>query len=367
MFVLRVLVGAMGVLVVFGAISSAIRLLVLPRHAFDRIGGSVFVVMRQIFALRVRRVHSYAQREAAMAFYAPVSILMLLVVWLLLVMMGYALLDWGLMGGTFADAVVYSGSSLFTLGFAVPAPFVPKLVLFSEAMMGMILVALLISYLPTIYAAFSRRELAITLLDVRAGNPPTAAELLLRASRLGNLDHLSDFWETWETWFADIAESHTSFAALAFFRSPNPDQSWVTAAGTVLDAAALSMALLNEQDTGHHGNVHAAMCVRSGYVALRRIAAIYGQRFSVATQATDPISVSRDEFDAVCDRLASEGVPISPDRDHAWQVYAGWRVNYDAVVITLAAITVAPYAPWISDRSLRVTSPHIRLAERLWK
>src|SRR5205085_8392901 len=109
----------------------------------------------------------------------------------------------------------------------------------SEATIGLILVALLIAYLPTMYAAFSRREAAVSMLEVRAGSPPSAVEMILRFHRLNRLVYFNTLWTSWEVWFVELEESHTSLAALAFFRSPHPDRSWITAAGTVLDAAAL--------------------------------------------------------------------------------------------------------------------------------
>ena len=104
----------------------------------------------------------------------------------------------------------------------------------------MILVALLMAYLPTMYAAFSRREQAVSMLEVRAGNPPSALEMLLRFNRIQGLDKLGDYWKTWEVWFADVEESHTTLPALVFFRSPRSDNSWITAAGAVLDTAAIN-------------------------------------------------------------------------------------------------------------------------------
>ena len=106
---------------------------------------------------------------------------------------------------------------------------------------GILLVALLIAYLPTLYSAFSRREQVVNMLEVRAGSPPSALEMLLRFHRNQGLDKLTDYWRVWEAWFADIEESHTSLAALVFFRSPQPEHSWVTAAGAVLDAASLTL------------------------------------------------------------------------------------------------------------------------------
>jgi len=221
-----------------------------------------------------------------------------------------------------------------------------SLLAFSEAAIGLILVALLIAYLPTMYAAFSRRESAVSLLEVRAGSPPSAAEMILRFNRIHGLTALGEQWRIWEIWFADIEESHTSLPPLVFFRSPMADKSWVTAAGAVLDAAALTLSVI---DIPY--DPQGALCIRAGFLALRRISDFFSVVYNPNPSATDPISIRRDEFDSVLSELARKGVPIKPDLEQGWRDFSGWRVNYDAVLIALAALTMAPPAQWSSDRA----------------
>jgi hypothetical protein len=198
------------------------------------------------------------------------------------------------------------------------------------------------------YSAFSRREAAVNMLDVRAGSPPSAVEMIARYYRIRGLDQLHEIWTTWEMWFADVEETHTSLAALPFFRSPQPDRSWITAAGAVLDAASLVDSALNIPR-----DAHSNLCIRAGYLALRRIADFFQIQYNPDPTAVDPISISREEFDTACDQLAAAGVPLKPDRDLAWRNFAGWRVNYDTALLALAGLCMAPYAPWSSDRSFR--------------
>ncbi len=141
-------------------------------------------------------------------------------------------------------------------------------------------------------------------------------------------------------------ETHTSLAALSFFRSPQPNRSWVTAAGAVLDAAALQASTLDLPR-----DVNAEVCIRAGYVALRHIADFFGIRYDPNPSPTDPISVTRAEYDEVYDTLKAEGIALKLDRDQAWRDFAGWRVNYDTVLLAMAGLTMAPYAQWSSDRS----------------
>ena len=193
-----------------------------------------------------------------------------------------------------------------------------------------------------------RREAAVAGLDVRAGSPPSAAELLIRHSRIEGLDHLDELWRAWETSFTDIEETHTSIPAIVFFRSPDPVRSWVTAAGAVLDAASLTASTLDRPRP-----VEAQLCIRAGYIALRKISDFFGIPFHPDPHWPDqPISIDKSEFEEVYDQLKQEGVPVKPDREQAWRDFAGWRVNYDSVVLALAALTVAPPAKWSSDRSL---------------
>ncbi len=346
--ILRMLVFLLGAAIAVRTVASAIVTFVLPRSASDRVSGFVFKMVRRIFDLRLRKARSYEQRDRIMALYAPISLLMLPPVWLTLAIIGYALMYWALGAvESFDQALRVSGSSIFTLGYATLTDWGSTLLMFTEAAIGLIFIALLISYLPTMYGAFQRRESAVSMLEVRAGSPPSALEMILRYQRIHGLQKLTEMWITWEIWFADIEESHTTLAALVFFRSPQPDHSWVTAAGAILDAAAIAASTLDVPR-----DPQAQLCIRAGFIALRRIADFFGIAYNKDPRPDDPISVSRYEFDAVCDQLAEKGVPLKDDRDQAWHDYAGWRVNYDTVLLALAAITLAPYAPWSSDRSL---------------
>jgi hypothetical protein len=343
---LRVLSFIVGVAIVAGTLLSATRTYVLPRSARDRVARAVFLAIRKVFDFVCRRAATYHGRDRIMALYAPISLLVLDAVWLVLVLIGYTMMFWALGSPTWHSAFTTSGSSLLTLGFAVFNGTPITILAFSEAMIGLTLVALLIAYLPTIYAAFSRREEQVTLLEVRAGSPPSALTMIERFHRIQGLDRLHGMWERWETWFANVEETHASLAALCFFRSPSPDRHWVTAAGVVLDAAALSASTL---DIPH--DAQADLCIRAGFIALRHIADFFRISYNPDPAPTDPISIRRAEFDAVCEELASHHVPLKADRDQAWRDFAGWRVNYDTALLALARLTMAPPGVlWSTDR-----------------
>jgi hypothetical protein len=344
--VVRIAVAFGGMGLTAWTVLSAVRTVILPRSAQSLLSRLVFRgvggVFRGLAALRP----SFDWRDRVMAHFAPIGMLTLVAAWLALVTVGFMTVFWAVEQEGWADAFWESGSSLLTLGFAPVDGTGLRALAFLEAALGLGLLALLITYLPTLYGAFSRRETLVALLETRAGTPPSAVEMLLRYQRIGWTDRLGDTWSDWEVWFAQIEESHTSYPALTFFRSPQPDRHWVTAAGTVLDAASLTLSTLEVAP-----QPHAALAIRSGYLALRRIAEFFGIEFDPDPAPDDPISLHRREFDEACERLAASGLPLKPDRDQAWRDFAGWRVNYDTVLLALAEATMAPYAPWTSDRS----------------
>jgi len=345
---MEILVFIVGLLLALAALLSAVRTFVLPRSAPDRLTQFVFRTVRGVFNLMIQPMRSFSRRDGVMAFYAPISLLLLLPTWLTVVLIGFMGMFWALGVRPWVQAFNVSGSSLLTLGFAHGDGIWITMMEFGEATIGLILVALLIAYLPTMYSAFSKREQAVTMLEVRAGSPPSAVEMLSRFERIEKLSELSDFWEGWEAWFAALAESHTSLAALVFFRSPRVDASWVTASGAVLDAAALKRSVV---DLPHEPQE--ALCIRAGFVALRQIADFFEITYNRDPRWPDEaISISRQEFNQACERLAEQGIPLVADLDQAWKDFAGWRVNYDAVLLALCQITMAPAAPWSSDRGV---------------
>ncbi len=335
-----------GWIVVGAVLLSAVKTVILPRNAHSLITRGVFRVVFGLLGQVARFSQSFAGRDRILALVAPFGLMLLPIVWVVLVTAGFTLVFWSTGAESWTDAFHLSGSSITTLGFA-PADSMPHRVFaFTEATIGLIIIALLITFLPSLYGAFSQRETLVTQLEVRAGLPPSAVEFVLRHHRIGWLDELENYWLTWEKWFAEIEESHTTFPMLALFRSPDPRRSWVTASGTVLDSASLVMALLPDKATGA-----AAVCIRAGFLALRSIADIFGVDYDPDPSQGDPISITRAEFGQVARELAEAGVEIAEDLDDAWLQFAGWRVNYDTVLLTLAQITSAPVAPWVSDRS----------------
>jgi hypothetical protein len=357
---IRFLVFVAGLFVVILTLFSALSTFVLPRAARSQLNRIVFGVLRRVFELILHFVKTYERRDAIMAYYAPIGLMLLVPTWYILISLGFAAMYWGLGVGNWFEVFQLSGSSIFTLGFATENSFLINAFEFIEAMLGLILVALLISYLPTMYAAFSRREQAVNMHEVRAGCPPSALEMLLRFNRIHGLSKLAEYWRTWEAWFADVEESHTTLPALVFFRSPRADNSWVTAAGSVLDAASITLSAVDIPF-----EPSAALCIRAGFLAFRHIAYYFDVPIPLDPQhPRDPISITREEFDSILDQLAIVDVPIKTDREQAWMDFAGWRVNYDRSLLVLCSLVMAPYAVWSSDRAPRFNLPPLFILKK---
>jgi hypothetical protein len=358
--ILHGLVFLAGVFLVVGTIFSAMETFVLPRGVSDGLTRLVFLGIRLLITIPLKRAPTYEARDRIMAFYAPLGLLALVPVWYFIIVIGYAMVYWAIGMDSWQSAVMMSGSSLFTLGTSEPQDFSLSLIVFMESMIGLILVAMLIAYLPTIYAAFARRERVVTMLEVRAGKPPSAIELLLRYHRIHGLEHLNPLWAAWENWFADIDESHTSLPVLVHFRSPQSDNSWVTSAGAVLDAASLTLAAVDIPS-----DPQAMLCIRAGYLAMRHVADIFRLPYPPNPHfPEEPISISRFEFDAACDELERAGLPLKPDHEKAWSDFAGWRVNYDQTLLGLCRLTIAPIAPWSSDRVPQSVLPPVLFSRK---
>lgn len=337
----------LGAALAVATLLSAVRAVVLPRVTQGLIPRLTLRFVRAVLRVVARTAGTYRERDRVLAMISPLALVAMLGAWLVLLFVGYSVMFFAISDRSLAHSVQISGSSLVTLGTVADDQFWPSVLSYTEAAFGLLLVALFIAYFPSIYGAFTRREAGVTLLQVRAGTPPRAATMLIRYHRIEEGRYqLTELWRQWEAWFADIEESHTTFPVLAFFRSPQPERSWVTAAGALLDGASFWVACVE-----HSKDPDVQLCIRAGFLALRRIADAFAIGYNDDPNAGDPVSVTRAEWDAVMDEMASVGMPLVADRDQAWAAWRGWRVNYDTVLLSLARIVEAPPAPWISDRS----------------
>ena len=282
-----------------------------------------------------------------------------LVAWLGIFLIGFTLMLWPVNGRSITAALTDAGSSLFTLGFAEPAGTTPAVLVFIAAATGMVVVALQIGYLPTLYAAFNRRETEVALLVSRAGFPTWGPELLARThyalgSGMSTINTLPDLYRQWERWSADVAESHTTYLPLVRFRSPQPYSSWVVALLSVLDSAALILSLAPDQAP----TVPARLCLRSGWGCLNRIARAMGMDVPLEADPDAGITLTYQEFLDAHARMAAVDFPMTREPADAWPDFVGWRVNYESTAYRIAAAIDAVPALWSGPR--RQSTPPIR-------
>jgi hypothetical protein len=274
-------------------------------------------------------------------------VLSLLASWLFLTMFGFGLIVWGLNDLSITAAFAQAGSSVFTLGFDTDRHTGGRAVDFVAAGTGMVLVALQIAYLPTLYGSYNRRETLVTMLESRAGAPAWGPEVLIRHQLVGLIGNLPALFADWEQWAADVAESHTSYPSLLFFRSPRPLNSWVVSMIAIMDAAALTMAL--DPDASPK---EARMCLRMGFTCLRDIAQVSRISYDPDPSPDGDIQLPRSEFNAAVARLEEIGYPITRSLDEAWAHFKGWRINYESTGYALAQLVDAPPARWTGPRRL---------------
>jgi hypothetical protein len=237
-----------GIVVILAVLLDAFETVVLPRRVRRKFRITVWFYRntwkpwRKITSL----IKSPGRRENFLGYFGPLSLLFLLALWACGLIFGFALLQYGagehvILSNepvTFGRVIYLSGSTFFTLGYGdiIPTSTLARVLAVLEAGMGFGFLGTVIGYLPTIYSSFSRREIEISLLDARAGSPPTAAELLIRFGKCPELDQV---FRGWERWAAELLESHISYPPLSFFRSQHNNQSWLGALTMMLDASAL--------------------------------------------------------------------------------------------------------------------------------
>jgi hypothetical protein len=369
MIVIHVVSIVVGIFLVFSVLISALETVVLPRGGFTHLTRFVFAVADRILVHRWRN----KDREANLrALYAPVALVSLPLVWMLSVTFGFSFIYWAISHDTAQRSFEISGSSLFTLGFAEPEGTTRIWLTFVEATIGLGLVALLISYLPTIYAAHNQREKGIALLRPFAGLHPSPVDMLANLKRTGSLDN-ADLWKTMAEWMLDLDQAHTSFPALCYFPESSPDQSWVASVGCMIDAAAIVLSTSELTADGDDlDEVKGTMLALAyGMPAVVRIGRAAGLPLGppvllaeLMGRWKDPVpevSVSRQEYLASLDRLATVLDVPETERERCWQRFAWVRSGYDRALRGLAGLTIAEPAEWTTDRPAAVGRPRLIL------
>jgi hypothetical protein len=346
----RDIAAAAGAVLVLGAVVSVVGTVIVPRNTGSRLTRLVTRMVTGLFRLICRPVPAYRTRDRIMAGQAAVILLGQIAVWLGAFYVGYSLLIWPVTD-SIGVAFTSVGPALWTFGDPNTHGFFETAVLDSAAMAGLVTVTLQIAYLPHLYAAFNRRENEIALLNSRAGMPSWGPELLARTHyALGTgtsaLDTLPEFYGQWERWAADVTESHVTYSPLAWFRSPSHEASWVTALLSVLDSAALYLALCPQSAPA----LPTRLCLRSGLVCFAEVARSMGLTIPADPDPEAGISLGYDEFLGAVARLDEVGFPVERAPEEAWPHFVGWRVNYEQAAYAIAEAIDAVPALWSGPR-----------------
>ncbi len=349
MIVLQISVFLLGLLITLATLSSAIRQTVLPGRKSVRLSRTIYRSTFLLFRLVIVRIQSGAVRSAFAAFYAPMSGMLLPITWVILLLLGFSMMFWGVSEPSPGTSLSLSGAAITTEGFLAPKGGGQTALYIVEGIIGLGIVGLFITFLPTTYSIYSRREEQVTRVAFRFGAPPSGVQVLAQGYRLGLAEALDELWRTWEEWFTTMAETHITNSGVIFYHSSQPGTSWVTTAGAILDACALFSSTVDHQDDPW---VH--LCFQAGCRTLRDIVTDVARPAIVSKLASEhAIHVARAEYDAACETLSGSGVPLKADQEESWRVFVSLR-GYDTFLIALANLVYAPKAPWSSDRTLGI-------------
>jgi len=335
-----------GFLIIAGILLEAFETIVLPRRVTRRFRLTrlyyriLWIPWRKI----AHSIKSPKRREGFLSYFGPLSLLGLFALWAAMLILGFGLLYFSdarqdQTHPTLQTCFYLSGTTFFTLGLGdvTPHTSTERVLAVFESGLGFGFLALVLSYLPVIYQAFSRREVAIVLLDARAGSPPTAAELLRRHAGVHGLEALQRLLRDWERWSAELLESHVSYPVLTYFRSQHNNESWLAALTALLDTSALIIACA-EGTSVRQARLTFAMC-RHAIVDLAQV-------FSAAPLAQTANRLSASDLVLLRASLADTGLNL-PDTPETNEKLNKLRGMYEPYVQALAQFLFMDLPPWI--------------------
>jgi len=350
---LRIVTLIAGVFCVFVVLLDAFQTIILPRRATGRLRLTriFYILTWRPWAFFGKRIRDARRRETVFSFYGPSSLILLLAVWAAVMLFGFGLIYFSL-GAPFWDSreptglltdLYVSGAAIFTLGpvDAGPKTEVARLLLIVEAGTGFGFLAIVMGYFPVLYGAFSRREVSISLLDARAGSPPTAAELMRRHAMEGAAEALSTLLIEWERWSAELLESHISFPLLCYFRSQHTNQSWISALTSILDTCALLISGVQ----GHEAR-QAQLTFAMARHAMVDLSQVVSQ--PPVFDAADRLPPAR--YNQLYGLLCQGGVRMCRDARSEERLREMRRL-YEPYAEALSAYFHMPLPPWIAEQA----------------
>jgi hypothetical protein len=349
-----------GVIIIWVVLLDAFETVVLPRRVTRHFKLTAWFYRQTWIPWRgiARRIKTTSRQQNFLGYFGPLSLILLLEFWAAGLILGFALIQYGIGGHeqlsgeplTFGKIIYHSGETFFTLGYGdiVPTSGGARALSVIEAGMGFAFLGVVIGYIPVVYASFSRREIQISMLDARAGSPPSAAELLVRLA--GRSEDpgveqrvLDEVLRDWERWAGELLESHISYPVLSFFRSQHSNQSWVGALTTMLDVTSLVL-------TGIEG-VHPGQAKLT--FAMARHAAV--DLAQVVNAKYDPDAAERlpeAEQMALREALATVGLRLRSD-EYGQDKLTKLRSMYEPYVHSTARNLMLTLPPWRHEQKTR--------------
>lgn len=394
---------AVGLLLFVATARSLVRAMLTPRINPSRVARlGRRTIWRTAWFLASRR-STFRAQDAALAGAGPVAFVVNLVLIMALFLVACAAMTYGVIPGTFADALYQSGSTLLTLGFVEPVNAAAAVIAFVAAFTGLVVVAVAIGYLLALYSAYTLRETQVTKAGLLAGEPAWGPELLCRHHLLLRGVPLSPEEEGWVDWVCQVRSSQSVYPILNQFRSPSPHRNWVITLLAMLDATNLQLSLcadppgrgcreflaegiqtlgvlrrnqdiddgIRQQLVGPEAGDPFPLFQIGGQGAgvTRAIHADFSRLIAGTPGkmliASDPSQLTRSDFDRACDLLTQAGIPLVGDVDSAWELFASIRSRYEANAYALAARLHAVPAPWSGPRRLPVETIWPNLAAEM--
>lgn len=348
---MRVLALIAGILCLWIVLLDAFQTIIVPRRAVGRfrLTSLFYMATWQPWAFLAKRVHHPRKRETALGYYGPLSLILLLVVWAGTMVLGFGMILYAL-GSPLQDArqhgfesdLYVSGTTLFTLGLGdvLPQSTWARWLVILESGTGLGFLAVVMGYFPVLYSAFSRREVSISLLDARAGSPPTAAELMHRHAYEGAEQAMTNLLMEWERWSAELLESHISYPLLCYFRSQHTNQSWLSALTAILDTSALLISGIRGQE---------ARQAQLTFAMARHALVDLAQIFGLKPIDDLPTRLPAEHYRRLYDSLCQSGISVCRDN------FSGDRLNemralYEGYAEALSRYLYMPLPPWITDQ-----------------
>ncbi len=348
---IKILAIIVGIVLIFLVIQDSFESIILPRRVSRRFRLSrlFYTSTWMLWSSIGRRMHSGNRREFYLSYYGPLSLILMLAVWALVLVLSFALIEWGLSSPlnvpekdvTFGTYLYMSGTTFVTLGLGDVTPMsgLARFLVFAEAGFGFGLLALIIGYIPVIYQAFSRREINISLLDARAGSPSSATELLRRSYRDRKMDELVQFMREWERWCAELLESHLSYPVLTYYRSQHERQSWLAALTTILDTCALL--IVGFEDIS-------IPTIRYTFAIARHAAVDLAQVYGTPPMNPKLGRLAKTEFARMRDALAEVGLVLQQG-EYTEEQLSNIRRMYEPFVNAIAEHLLLNLPPWIPE------------------